>query len=151
MPFSKADELSVLTNKQFISDLLPQHPIHVNLLTKAAQASIGQPHKSTVPAMKILQKEGFNYADYVDIFDAGPAIQAKKNAISTIKNRSLLCVSALIEKIEGEFFLISNCKLNFKALRSNAIFTGGEITLTHSDALLLDVKIGDQVQVINLI
>ena len=72
MPFVDADKRSAET-KQFIADLMPQHPIYVPMLPPDAQAIIGQVHLETEPAVKLLKQEGFEFGDEVDIFDAGVA------------------------------------------------------------------------------
>ena len=52
--YPEADRLTALTNKQFISDLMPRNPIYTNLLSAEAQNAIAEPHNSTKPAMKAL-------------------------------------------------------------------------------------------------
>ncbi len=148
MSFAKADELSVLTDKQFISDLLPQHPVHVNLLSDAAQKAIGQPHKSTIPAMKILEKEGFQSTSYVDVFDAGPAIKAKVSEISTIKNKQTFQVLALVDALEGEECFISNTKNQFRAINGMAAKKDKGVILLKNDANILNIDKGEYVQLI---
>ena len=83
MPFTQADYLSS-TNKQFIAELMPRYPIYTALLSEEARASIGKPHPKTVPALKLLEQEGFSYCQQIDIFDAGPKVTAIKDKIRTI-------------------------------------------------------------------
>ena len=90
MPFAEADKLTTLTNKQFIADLMPRHSIYTSLLSKKAQSVIGKPHRSTKRAMKILEAEGFNFSHYVDVFDAGPTIEANLKQVRTIKKSKVL-------------------------------------------------------------
>ena len=148
MSFIEADELSVLTDKQFISDLLPQHPVHVNLLSMDAQNAIAKPHVSTVPAMKILEREGFYTTPYVDIFDAGPAIKAKLKNIKTIKNKKLCRITKLVETLEGKHYFISNTKKQFRAIYSVASIEAGDVILLKEDASALMLGEGDYVQLI---
>jgi len=77
----KADYLSAIGNKQFISDLMPKYPIYVPLLPEPAREVIGQVHKATLPAYNMLKLEGFQDSGYVDIFDAGPTVEAPLNQI----------------------------------------------------------------------
>ena len=72
--FPTADHLIGIGNKVFISELMPKHPIYANLLGKEAQEVIGQVHEKTKPALKLLEKEGFEHRGYVDLFDAGPTV-----------------------------------------------------------------------------
>jgi len=82
--FPQADHLVGLGDKVFISELMPKYPIYVNLLSKKAQAVIGHVHEKTKPALKLLEKEGFEHRGYVDLFDAGPTVEAKLGNIRSI-------------------------------------------------------------------
>lgn len=84
--FAAADTLTTTTDKKFIAQLMPKHPIYVCMLPQEARNVIAQPHPNSMPAMKILLKEGFNISEFIDIFDAGPILKAKKKAIYTIQN-----------------------------------------------------------------
>ena len=44
--------LTGIGKKGFIADLMPKLPIYVNLLSKEAQAVIGEVHDNTRPALK---------------------------------------------------------------------------------------------------
>lgn len=83
MDFPTADYLTGIGNKVFIAELMPKYPIYVNLLSKEAQAVIGQVHEKTLPALKLLLDEGFSKGGYVDIFDGGPTVEAHVDYIRT--------------------------------------------------------------------
>lgn len=40
-----------------------------------ARDVIGQVHPQTAPARAVLEKEGFRYRNYIDIFDGGPTLE----------------------------------------------------------------------------
>jgi arginine N-succinyltransferase len=84
--FSTADYLTGTGHKGFIADLMPKLPIYINLLSKSAQAVIGQVHAQTKPALKLLHEEGFICRNYVDIFDAGPTVECALNHIHSVQN-----------------------------------------------------------------
>lgn len=84
MDFETADQYSSLHSKTFIAELMPPNPIYVTLLTDPAQAALGQPHALTVPNLELLQREGFHAGCYLDIFDAGPVLEARTDAIRTL-------------------------------------------------------------------
>ena len=86
MDFPTADYLTGIGQKVFIAELMPKYPIYVNLLSKDAQAVIGHVHDNTRPAIELLKSEGFTFNGYVDIFDAGPTVEAKVDNIATIRN-----------------------------------------------------------------
>jgi arginine N-succinyltransferase len=94
MSFQEADHLSATSNNQFIADLMPKFPVYVDLLPKAAQEVIGQAHEGAVPALKLLEWEGFRSHRHVDIFDAGPCVQARVDNIRAIRD-------AKISKLSG--------------------------------------------------
>ncbi len=87
MGFRQADEFNAIHGHQFIADLMPKHPIYTAMLPDSARAVIGAPHLSGRAALRMLEKEGFVYDGYVDIFDAGPTVHARTDAIRTIATR----------------------------------------------------------------
>ncbi len=72
MSFKDADHYNSLHGNQFISDLMPKYPIYVSLLPSDARAVIARPHDQSAPAKAMLEREGFSYDGYIDIFDGGP-------------------------------------------------------------------------------
>lgn len=94
MDFNEADRLSATTDNQFILDLMPQHPIYVDLLPEAARAVIGQCHDAGRGARALLEWEGFTFSNVVDIFDAGPLLSVSRDAIRTLRQSRRVEVSA---------------------------------------------------------
>ena len=86
MPFADADHLTGLGKKEFIAELMPRHPLYINLLPQEAQDVIGKVHASTRPARKMLEDEGFRYQGYVDIFDGGPALETQVQDIRAVRD-----------------------------------------------------------------
>lgn len=148
MPFAEADKLTLATNKQFIADLMPRNPIYVSLLPKEAQAVIGKPHPSAVPAINILFKEGFRYNKYVDIFDAGPTIEAPVSEIKTINHSRVLIIRNICDEVSGHDYLLANNQLNFRATMGPALINSEQNTCTISKitADLLKVQCGDELR-----
>jgi arginine N-succinyltransferase len=155
MPFPQADRLTMTTDKQFIADLMPQVPIYINLLAPEAQKVIGQPNETSAPAMKILLREGFQPNQTVDIFDAGPTLEASQEQIKTIVQNQHLVISALThEKLNTpqDPYLLANTSLDFKAtIGSIKIDHQQQSVILHQEtADLLQVKCGDSIRVISL-
>ena len=90
LEFAAADRLSAVEGSRFIQDLMPKHPIYLQLLAQEARDCIGRPHASSRAAMELLLKEGFRYEGYVDVFDAGPQVQARPAEIATVRDSRLL-------------------------------------------------------------
>lgn len=84
MSFRDADEFNSLNGNQFIADLMPKHPVYVPMISEDARAAIGVPHETGRPAMRMLEAEGFAFENYIDIFDGGPTMTARTDAVKTI-------------------------------------------------------------------
>lgn len=71
--------------KAFIAELMPKHPIYTHFLSEEAQAVIGEVHPQTAPARAVLEKEGFRYRHYIDIFDGGPTLECDIDRVRAIR------------------------------------------------------------------
>lgn len=96
MDFSRADFLCGTGQKAFIAELMPKHPIYTHFLSQEAQDVIGQVHPQTAPARAVLEKEGFRYRHYIDIFDGGPTLECDIDRVRAIRK------SRLVEVAEGQ-------------------------------------------------
>ncbi len=83
--FAKADWICATEGNRFISELMPTYPIYINLLPKEAQDVIGRPYVNSEPAKAMLEREGFHYHNYIDIFDGGPTLEARIQDVRAIK------------------------------------------------------------------
>jgi arginine N-succinyltransferase len=86
MNFQDADQFNATHGNQFIADLMPKHPIYTAMLSDTARQVIGLPHPSGRAAMRMLEKEGFRFENYIDIFDGGPTMTAQTDAVRTIRD-----------------------------------------------------------------
>ena len=84
MDYRKADRLSARDHR-FIADLMPRYPIYIALLPEAARNVISKPHPDAKPALAMLESQGFRYNDVVDIFDAGPTVEAFIDQIDAVR------------------------------------------------------------------
>lgn len=151
MEFAKADYLNATRGNQFINDLMPRYPIYTSLLPKAAKDVIGQPHPNSVPARAMLEKEGFKWMGYVDIFDGGPTLQAETRRIRTLEQSVAARISQISETaIEAPKSLICNTKFGgFRACtgRIKPLHAdGSEVVISARAAHLLGVTLGDTVR-----
>ncbi|MDE1463870.1 arginine N-succinyltransferase [Spartinivicinus poritis] len=152
--FSKADYLTGIGEKVFIAELMPKHLIYTNLLPKSAQEVIGKVHENTLPALKMLEAEGFRYEGYMDIFDAGPTITARFDEIRAIRESHYvkIRISEEAHHQSGELHLISNTSLeNFRCCMSPITQDKQNlIYITPTVAASLQVEEGDSVRVVPL-
>jgi len=150
MDFPTADYLTGIGNKVFIAELMPKYPIYVNLLSKEAQAVIGQVHTKTRPALQLLEEEGFGCRGYVDIFDAGPTVEANLSHIRTAQ--SSLKLPVIIDDAaaaQGQTHYIINTSVSdFRAVATEIQVndTQNIAILSREAAAALNVQEGDDVR-----
>lgn len=158
MAFPKADFLSAISNNQFISDLMPKHPIYIDLLAPEAQAVIGKPHRETRPALKLLKQEGFRYHDYVDIFDGGPTLQARRKDIRGIRESRKAEIGAVVPDREvadrGDFVphFAANCRIaDFRVCRALVRSRDDDhVEIAAAAAAALQVGKGDPIRFVSM-
>jgi arginine N-succinyltransferase len=145
MTFQEADEFNAIHGNQFIADLMPKHPVYIAMLPEEARRVIGLPHPSGRAAMRMLENEGFSYEGYVDIFDGGPTLTGRTDAVSSIRNAVRKPVSG-IALAEGEKALIATGRLaGFRCCCGVRAFTEGGVAIDAEAAELLQVREGDEV------
>jgi arginine N-succinyltransferase len=147
MTFDEADRLSAATDNQFILDLMPNHPIYVDLLPREAREVIGLTHPHGVNARRLLEWEGFTYDRYVDIFDAGPLVSCPMDSVRTVRDSRRVAAKAAGggERVQA---LVSNDRLaDFRCVFVE--IEAGEDAAGLSDAALkaLDITTGEAVRI----
>ena len=96
MDYRRADALSARDHR-FIADLMPRYPVYVSLLPDEARSVIARPHPDAEPALAMLQAQGFRYNQVVDIFDAGPTVEAFIDHIDTVRETVRMPARKFIE------------------------------------------------------
>jgi arginine N-succinyltransferase len=144
MSFHDADEFNAVHGNQFIADLMPKHPIYTAMLTETARASIGIPHPSGRAAMRMLENEGFSYESYVDIFDGGPTMTARTDAIRSVVEAQDAQIVALGDG--GEKSLIATGQLtDFRAGYAHIALGDGGVIVDAEGAATIGVGVGDRI------
>jgi len=146
MEFKQADYIYATQGAQFIADLMPKYPIYVNLLPKAAQEVIGVPFEASQPALQLLKSEGFQFEGYVDLFDAGPTMQASRHNIRTVRKSHKAEVKA-IREVESDPHMICNTRLkDFMIVGGGIKIEDGGVVIAPDVADALGVKKGEMVR-----
>lgn len=150
--FHEADDINGQGNSQFIADLMPKSPIYTALLPEAARAVIGRPNDGAVPAARLLEKEGFRFSGAVDIFDAGPLLDAHIETITTVRSSK---PGELAGTVEGggdkHEHIAANPKLdNFRVVATSVVEAGTGLWLPELAAKALEVNVGDQMLYVDL-
>lgn len=145
--YPRADYLSV-TNKRFIAELMPKHPVYITLLPPEARAVIGLVHEQTRPALRMLECEGFAWTGMVDMFDAGPIITCPLKDIRVVRESCKAMVSELEDaEPAGEPQLVTNARADFRACAAAVDRTAdGGVRLSRRCAAALGVTVGDAVR-----
>ncbi|VXA55559.1 arginine/ornithine succinyltransferase AII subunit [Acinetobacter proteolyticus] len=153
MDFAAADYLSGVGQKAFIAELMPRFPVYVDLLSSEAREVIAEVHPQTLPAAKVLMSEGLKYQGYVDIFDAGPTLEANTAELRAVKESRLLKVK-LTEQVESTetHFLVANDQYQDYAvlLINNKVDESETLYMTAAQAQALNIAEHDQVRVLAL-
>lgn len=153
MEFSRADYLCGTGQKAFIAALMPKHPLYIDFLSPEAQAVIGKVHPQTAPARTVLEKEGFRYLNYIDIFDGGPTLECDIDRVRAIRKSRLVTTEAG-ETSPGDWPLcpVANEQYHqFRALLVHADPDGDTLTLSARELDMLKCHAGDQVRMVRLI
>jgi len=152
--FTKADYLSGVGQKAFIAELMPRHPLYVDMLPDDAKAAIGIVHPNTRPAYNLLLEEGLRYKGYVDIFDGGATLQADIENLRAIKESQSVAVQ--IEQPENialsdEAYIVAND--DYENYRSILVYSKPHqniLQLTKEQAKQLNVENGALVRVLSV-
>ncbi|RDE18764.1 arginine N-succinyltransferase [Motiliproteus coralliicola] len=153
MEFSEADYLTGLGNKSFIAELMPKHSIYIHLLPESAQQVIGEVHRNTRPARKMLEDEGFHFEGYVDIFDAGPTLICRLSDIRSVCYSERQQLSKVVNKLPpGQACLLANTRLQgFRCILTELpYFPEGQLQLSRIQAEALQVEPGDGLRLVPL-
>ena len=149
MSFVEADQISGRGNSQFIADLMPKFPIYTALLPEKAREVIGKPNDDAVPAVRLLEREGFRFSGAVDIFDGGPTFEVARTNIWTVHHASNEKLAGFVDspsKAEDATHIVATTELEtYKCMLTKAVLTDGGLYLPRDCADALDLEEGDNV------
>ena len=139
--------------KSFIAELMPHYPVYVSLLDEAAQAVIGKVHAQTVPALRMLQSEGFLWRGYIDPFDAGPTVEARLDAIASVaasREKTVAVVDALPADTATALLSNGGCA-GFRAVLGNyRVDDQGALQIDAATAAALETDTGARLRALPL-
>jgi arginine N-succinyltransferase len=145
MNFQEADQLNGTHGTQFIADLMPKTPVYTAMLPESARAVMGVPHPSGRAAMRMLEREGFAFESYIDIFDGGPTMIAQTDQVRSIRDARDVELVAVAEEVEGPNMMLAAGRFeSFAAACSNVrMEPEGGATISRSAAFMLGIEPGD--------
>jgi arginine N-succinyltransferase len=149
MTFPQADEFNAIHGTQFIADLFPKSPIYVSMLPESARAVMGQPHPTGRAALKMLEREGFVWDGYVDIFDGGPTVTARTDDIRSIRDARCEKIAAIADDGPLKMMVCAGRLADFRACYASVKKLGRQgIQVDTETARVLEVDVGDTVHMV---
>ncbi len=147
--YGDAEHIVGQGNKACIAELMPRHPIYTVLLPQEAQDVLGKVHPQTAPALSLLEREGFRYQGYVDIFDGGPSVEALSTDIHSVRE-SLELTAAVSDKLTAaDSYLIANRELgNYRCVLAPAKIEGSHLQIDAATAAALDIRAGGSLRAV---
>ncbi len=144
MDFETADKLCGTGSNQFITELMPKHPIYTSMLPSEAREVIGKPNSAGLRAMELLEDEGFVYDKVVDIFDGGPLLKAKISSLRSVRRIDQGMAKTTEEKILTEPTLVATASLqDFRVVFTRVARSGdGSVKLKAKDLKALNTQEG---------
>jgi arginine N-succinyltransferase len=151
MDFPTADHLVGEGNKSFIAELMPKHPIYVLFLPTEAQEAIGQPHENSRQALRLLEDEGFHHESYIDIFDAGPTVECRRDQIRAVRESVERQAHLTSDLGTSTRCIVSNTRLpDFRCCLAPLQLEPERALLTGDTAAALQITEGEPVRVLEL-
>lgn len=114
LDFATVTRLASSATPELLDALLPDGPLSTATMPPEAIRVIGQVHEQTRPALKMLEAESFRHTGFVDLFDAGPTVEAQLNEITSIR-QSTRC---LVQVVDDSMPAITR---NYPGNRDNAM------------------------------
>jgi arginine N-succinyltransferase len=149
--FAKVDAMSTVS-KQFIEEMMPQHPIYLDLLSDDVRRGIGEVHTETVPALAMLKAEGFSATDFVDIFDGGPVISCETKQISAVRRTREMKVKRIVDtpREQADRRIVATGDHGFTSVLTEVESEGDELVIGAQAARRLELEVGSLCTVLSL-
>ncbi|WP_022697831.1 arginine N-succinyltransferase [Euryhalocaulis caribicus] len=148
MDFHEADKLSASLGNQFLWDLLPKHPIHIDLLPDAAIEVIGKTHVDGGGARRLLESQGFEFGGLVDVFDGGPLLSVKRDRLKCLRESRVMTVAAGDPGEGAKRAMISNDRIaDFRCALGRVSIDGDSASIPADVADALNIESGDKARV----
>lgn len=139
IPFCDVMKL-IEKDTNFISKILPQFPVYVDLLPRHLKAIIAKTYVNTGGAEKMLTEEGFEYAEEINTLDGGPKMIAKTEKVRIVGHSK----TAKIVEVEQ---LINQGKRSIAANEQGPFRAGIGMIQEDKNGVILDKLVADALNV----
>ena len=139
-------------SKEFITSLFPRDPIFASLLPPEARNLIGRVGDEARPALRMLERQGFEYHGHIDPFDGGPYLEARLDRMPLVKATARVKIVGVgrvsstrtgILSVEGSS--LPDGPGAFRAVQVPYVEVDGGIQVARKTIETLGVKVGDKV------
>ncbi|TAE34267.1 MAG: arginine N-succinyltransferase [Alphaproteobacteria bacterium] len=148
--FTEADWICATQGNRFISELMPTYPIYVDLLPIEAQNVIGVPYVNSEPAKAMLEREGFKFNKYVDVFDGGPTLEADIDNLRIVRDITRAPIRSIVaqkDDMQRKMLMTTDFARLRAVLGWIEEHDDGTISLDRHSAELLHLHLGDVVAI----
>lgn len=136
---------------QEVESFFSKEQIPLFSLSMEARAAIGKTHPNTTGAFKMLSQEGFKWTGNIDIIDGGPHVECAIVNSRTLSEIEILPVTHIRSSfLSDENWLISNNRLDFRAILSQVERNKQGIEISQEALDSLNIKIGDSIRLSRL-
>jgi len=152
LPYAEAEKLCGLNSRTFLAELMPHYPIYLPMLPETARDCVGRIHPDGQEAFDILEREGFDTCQYVDLFDGGPTLQARLCDLRSIAQSHITTVKTGSGIDARGRYLVSNDSLRgYRAIVAELDFNPGQpVVLDAGMRAALNVSEGSPIRLIAL-
>lgn len=120
-------------NRAFIEELLPKDDIYLTLLPLEVLNMVAQVSAETIPARRMLEKQGFRYKGFIDPFDGGPHLEADTDHIPLVRDTKRATIGGSISPAKCDtrgIVSVTNAEGEFRAIETEFAVTGETLRLT---------------------
>lgn len=120
---------------------IPSFPIYYDLLPEETRKYIGVIHPKSVPAINMLEKEGFQMTPLIHPLDGGPRVEGLVGSLHGIQESQVIRIGS-IQPNEGPIHLIATTVNGFKTTLGKLTLHKGEAIIEPETAKLLQLGVG---------
>ncbi|MGX9416920.1 arginine N-succinyltransferase [Vibrio sp. WJH972] len=149
--YSQVEYYNSTREKTFIVEMMPYHPLYVTLMHKEAQDVIGLIHERAALQNTLLTEQGFGPDNYVEIFDAGAILTARrKDILLTQQTKFVQLVTNEKSDTPKTFMVGIKHEDGFKSYLINGVLEGDQLHICSDDLTELKLPVGTMVHAVAL-
>ncbi len=134
--------------RSHIARLMPKHPLYSSFLGPQAHACIGQRALPARAAAEALQAQGFRDRGHLDIFDAGPIVEADVADLAAVRASLVVPVRIGTPAPTASWLVAGTGGARTSASLVPAVLVNGALLLSEAQARALCVEDGQRLRVL---